>query len=686
MSTVTQFGNEIETEPGAYSQINGAGTPSSAIDTYGVVLLIDTGIGAGFTGGGSVNGQLTNGAAALQDFYSPLDMKRFFKGGILFDLVDYLWSPSNNGAGPQKVSFIKAATTTCASIVLPLKITGGSTVINSITLQALNEGTFGNGVYNAPVLTGGYGVKIKSGILNPAAFIIEFYEGQYQGLDSNNVPYGLTLAQLIANGQNNAIYTSAEFTGFLQLIALLNADNKFNKLFKISSTLGTDFTFDSTILVSLPGINLFSGGTCVYNATDVDATLTAIIDTDNDAFLCLDYDIDQTPQITSFVSAPVLTAGAPIGSGGSGAFSAGGTFFWVLTALNAAGETVKSNEVTATIGTNGSITFTWPAVAFETAGYRLYRGTVTNTENTYFSIAHGTLTFTDTGAAGTSRALPTINTASYLAAGSQTPGYNKGALATANVKILNYVLNQSKYTEKMLYIGGNSLTFDAGNGGFGTLQIAQYYNSPLAITVDSGIKMPSNANDTSLFFTKPSLYTAAMACGRINGLRPMVPGTYKDVRISGLTNPLSEPDRVRALTGGVLHFKKVGTSWVINQSINSMQPPNGDIVDTAGNSSEISVMRVKHQLNKELVINATPLFTGQNLYSASDADVLAFTLSFLQDRTVIPNKLDNYIMAYKNVVVGQSNGKKSISYCFQVNEPVNQTLFTGTMYDSRVTF
>lgn len=680
MATITNFAGKQEVEPGAYSQIIGSGTPQAAVDTFGNVLLIDTGIGTGFTAGAGVNGQLKSGLSSLQDFFTPLDMKNYLKGGILYDLVDYLWAPSNNGNGPQKVSFLKAATTTGATYVMSLNSSA-----NSITYQARNEGTFGNGVLNGSVLTNGYGVKIKAGILNPNKFIIEIYEGQFKGLDPNGNAYGLTISQLQGLGINTAVYTSIEFARFAELVTLLTNDRNFNKLFKVAASSGSDFAFDSSVLIALPGINVFTGGTCVYNAIDVDDALAAVVDVDNDMFLCLDYDLDQTPLVVNHLTVPVLSTGGPIGSGGGNAFSGGGTFFWVLTVLNANGETTISNELTATIAANGSINFTWPAVANETNGYRLYRGTVTATENKYQTIGHGILTFTDIGAVGTTGTPPVSNTASYTTVGSSTSGNNKGALSTANEKILNYVNTQSTFTEKALYIGGNSNDFDLGNSGFGTLQMAQSYNNPLTIICHSGIEMPLDVNDDSLFLSLPSLYMAAMVCGREAGLQPQTPGTYKDLRVSGVTDPLSKSDRVRALEGGVLHLKQVGTTWLINQSINTMQV-NTDIVNTQGNSPEISVMRIKHQLNKELIQAATPLFTGGNLFTASDADVLAFTESFLQDRTVEPGKNDNLIIAYKNIVVGQFNGKKSITYCFKVNEPVNQTLFTGTMFDSRVTF
>lgn len=102
------------------------------------------------------------------------------------------------------------------------------------------------------------------------------------------------------------------------------------------------------------------------------------------------------------------------GSTTGGTFAAG-TYFGVVTAINANGETTKSNEVSVALtGSTGSITLTWPAVDGAT-GYKYYRGTSTTNENELITtISSGsTLTYVDTGTAGTTATVPTTNTAEW---------------------------------------------------------------------------------------------------------------------------------------------------------------------------------------------------------------------------------------------------------------------------------
>jgi hypothetical protein len=94
---------------------------------------------------------------------------------------------------------------------------------------------------------------------------------------------------------------------------------------------------------------------------------------------------------------------------GSGSLT--GTFYWVATATNAAGETTASNEVFLTL-TSESATLTWTRVNGAT-GYNIYRGTGTGAENKLIThIGSGaTVTYTDTGAAGSTQSPPGSNTA-----------------------------------------------------------------------------------------------------------------------------------------------------------------------------------------------------------------------------------------------------------------------------------
>lgn len=124
----------------------------------------------------------------------------------------------------------------------------------------------------------------------------------------------------------------------------------------------------------------------------------------------------------SKVLPPVMTGAAP-SAGGS--LATGVALFYKITAINGNGETTTSNEETATpSGGNLSITLTWTADNGAT-GYKIYRGTVTNTENVLVATVMGgsTVTFVDTGAATTSVTPPVVNTANSFG--------NNGFIVTA---------------------------------------------------------------------------------------------------------------------------------------------------------------------------------------------------------------------------------------------------------------
>lgn len=104
--------------------------------------------------------------------------------------------------------------------------------------------------------------------------------------------------------------------------------------------------------------------------------------------------------------APTGLAGTPSTTGGS---LATGTYSYVVTALNAVGETVPSAEISVPVtGPTGSVALSWDAVPGATS-YRVYRGTSPGGENVHYA-SSGT-SFTDTGAAGTAGSPPATGTA-----------------------------------------------------------------------------------------------------------------------------------------------------------------------------------------------------------------------------------------------------------------------------------
>jgi hypothetical protein len=105
------------------------------------------------------------------------------------------------------------------------------------------------------------------------------------------------------------------------------------------------------------------------------------------------------------IGTPVLTLGTTSSSGGT---LAAGTYFWKITAINASGETVGSNEVTATTtGATSSQPLSWVAITGST-GFKVYRGTVAGAENVLVTTLGLVTSYTDTGSAGTAGTVPSV--------------------------------------------------------------------------------------------------------------------------------------------------------------------------------------------------------------------------------------------------------------------------------------
>jgi len=95
-------------------------------------------------------------------------------------------------------------------------------------------------------------------------------------------------------------------------------------------------------------------------------------------------------------------------------------YFWKVTATNAYGETLGSNEVTANVLPNGTQALSWTAVTGAT-GYRVYRGTATGAENALITTTTS-VAYTDTGTSGSAATVPTANTTGSPATTQTAPG------------------------------------------------------------------------------------------------------------------------------------------------------------------------------------------------------------------------------------------------------------------------
>ena len=256
------------------------------------------------------------------------------------------------------------------------------------------------------------------------------------------------------------------------------------------------------------------------------------------------------------------------------------------------------------------------------------------------------------------------------------------AMSSNNGKILAHVVQEAKY-EKQVVIGGgkNSLKFTQTNG---SIPIAQYYNSDRVVIVHSGVSIPSNINGTG-FKNYDSIYHAAAVVGRILGLPPQIPVTFKGLNIAGVAHPLKTKEQKLALSNGVLCTawdNEVGRFTIV-QGVNSLQN-NIYLINTDATSFSIQVKRIIAQVNKTLSINGKQKFfnteTGANRFSMSPQVVADWAKSELKALTVTSTD-DNLLLSFKNVTTTINQDNIYLNWAGVCNSEITKLLISGTLID-----
>jgi len=294
MATPIQLRGQTIRRSGVYTDTkSGVQNPPVTLSS-GNVCIVDTGMASGWANGASVNGELTQGKDALYNFSNIIDFRNFIKGGYLYLLAEPLFLPGGSDpsiSGVSTLYYIKAGTTTAATITFNL--TNGS-----LTFKTKNEGSGANGVVNSGILTTGYGCKLIAGIQDPSKYIIQFWLGNFHGLDpqNNNQPYdGIT----DVNSVPVLITQTPEVSNIDEVVLWCESDIDFINNFTLAFTgygvglglanLDVYNEFTPGDLVSYVGYNLATGGTESYSDADFDAALKIVKDIDCASFLSTDY-------------------------------------------------------------------------------------------------------------------------------------------------------------------------------------------------------------------------------------------------------------------------------------------------------------------------------------------------------------------------------------------------------------
>ena len=116
-----------------------------------------------------------------------------------------------------------------------------------------------------------------------------------------------------------------------------------------------------------------------------------------------------TVVVAAALGAPTQAA-TSVTSADSGIWGATGDYYYTVTAINALGETVASNEQSATVAaTTDSVTVSWAAVTGAT-GYKVYRGTAAGSEDHLVGTVGLVLSYKDHGNTGTAATPPVSDT------------------------------------------------------------------------------------------------------------------------------------------------------------------------------------------------------------------------------------------------------------------------------------
>lgn len=254
------------------------------------------------------------------------------------------------------------------------------------------------------------------------------------------------------------------------------------------------------------------------------------------------------------------------------------------------------------------------------------------------------------------------------------------ATGTNNTKLLYHAQNESRFEKILAVTGGNDSTkFSAVATSGHSFHTSNFFNTDNAFVVHGAPKISTSKG----LIKYPAIYKTALFLGRIAGVEPQTPGTFKDLNMQGEVHELTLREREDAIEAGIVttYYDVDFKRYTVTQSVTSLQL-NSALVNPDASTSEISIKRIALQLNKELVVNAKIRLltnpTGVNLNTLTDQDLEDFAQGYLLRKVATPTD-DNLIISFQNIQISQDQDAKFVSYEFKPNYPVNKLFFTGFM-------
>lgn len=652
MATVVNFGGKKIIEPGVYALVKSGIPAAPSANSFGNVCIIDTGSGKLFGGGSGISGKISNGIESVYEFEDAMDFQEFVRGGLLWDVADLIFNPTTEGQGPEKVFIVRAAETNPAEITF--NFVGGGTNGGSVKFLTKNEGEGANGYLDEKLAKGKIiittaptiGDKIDISV-NDGVNTISITNGDVEAVTTSQAD----IRALIID----AINTESDYEAYEQAGEIILVCKRGTGIGGNSFIISDNIT-GSTLAVSLVQ---FSGG--------VDGTM---LSTGYAAQMSVG---DEDPNKFKIEFLEGTYRGK----------SPGGEHYSGLSEVNSLPRLIATSVEFDNIDDliqwskndyNFSKRFILdPNWIINGTGAVDSADLVTYTD---LNVAvNGSENYNGTELDNVLKTIRELDNTFFLC-----DRWGDEAIGVENSKILAHIMNDAEMDKFMIVGGGIDETkFDSGINS--SISIAKFYDSPRVTVVHSGHKKYNSAGTS--FERMPAFYHAANVAGRLGGLEPQVPATFKNLKITEYLHNMNLKEREKALQGGVLHNRNVpGIGSVINQAINTLQR-NTHLINPDGTSFEISVMRIGAQLNKELILNLRPMFIGHNSGTASPEDVKLAVERLLLSRTAT-DLTDNLILSFKNVKVRLIEDYYDISYGFVPNGPINKMFITGFMLDANL--
>lgn len=305
MATSVYFNGRLRKLPGAYSKITSGVQNAPADLDYARILIIDTGLGAGFGGGSGINGALATGKDSVYQFEDVDSYKAFLKGGLMWKISEKLFFPYQSLQGVSTIYHVKAATTTASSMTFTA--TGGGANGGTFKIHPKDEGVSANGVLTSTHLDKGYAFTIEAGVIDTAKFILKIWLGQWKGDHTDGLAYD-EVAKAATTPE--LVVQSPEFDNIQNLLDWANTNKAFGNYFTLDGTsaVAGDGSVDATDAATAATYQVSTGGTETYNTTDLTSVFEAVGDLDYqfilvDKYGTVDYDDAAVTSIFNHIKA-----------------------------------------------------------------------------------------------------------------------------------------------------------------------------------------------------------------------------------------------------------------------------------------------------------------------------------------------------------------------------------------------